>query len=177
MITIFMELDAMTKKLSLLLLFMLFTSCLESKTANSPEKSHMRIKTIHGDILIKFEDKKAPITSKRIKELVSNGFYNGLKFHRVIPGFVAQGGDPKGTGTGGSGKKIKAEFSDLKHEVGTVAMARGPDINSADSQFYISLGKHPHLDGKYTVFGQVVEGIENAKKIVQGDKMLQVTLE
>ena len=167
----------MARLLLTLLITLNFAGCLDNSEKTKKEKNLMRIKTVHGDILIEFKPKKAPITSKRIKELVEQGFYNGLKFHRVIPGFVAQGGDPKGNGTGGSGKKIKAEFTDLKHEVGTVAMARGPDVDSADSQFYISLGVHPHLDGKYTIFGQVVEGIENATKISQGDKMLQVSLE
>ena len=142
-----------------------------------PAKSLMRIKTIKGDIVIKLLDSKAPNTVKRIKALVKAKFYNGLIFHRVIPNFVIQGGDPKGNGTGGSGQNIKAEFNDTKHVLGSVAMARSQEINSADSQFYISLGTHPHLDNKYTVFGKVTSGIDVAKKILKGDKMLKVIIE
>jgi cyclophilin family peptidyl-prolyl cis-trans isomerase len=137
----------------------------------------MRIKTIKGDITITLLEKKAPNTVKRIKKLIKSNFYDGLVFHRVIPGFVVQGGDPKGNGTGGSGQNIKAEFNDTKHVLGTVAMARSQEINSADSQFYISLGTHPHLDNKYTVFGQVLNGVDVAKKLVKGDKMIKVIIE
>lgn len=119
----------------------------------------------------------APKTSARMVELIKKGFYNGLTFHRVVPGFVVQGGDPQGTGMGGSGQKLQAEFNTRKHLLGTVAMARSSDPNSADSQFYISLGTHPHLDRQYTVFGQVVEGAEVSKQIQVGDKMLTVTVE
>lgn len=140
-------------------------------------KEHVRIKTVHGDIVFKLNPNVAPITTARFKELTNEKFYNGLTFHRVIAGFVIQGGDPSGNGTGGSGKKLKAEFSGLKHTKGTVAMARSQDPNSADSQFYIALGPQPHLDGKYTIFGQVTEGMEVLDKIKKGDKMLFVTLE
>ncbi len=136
-----------------------------------------RIKTIHGDIVFAFYPDKAPNTVKRISELIKEGFYDGLIFHRVVAGFVVQGGDPTGTGRGGSGKKLKAEFSDLKHEKGSVAMARSMDVDSADSQFYIALNPAPHLDGQYTIFGKVVEGIDTLDKIVQGDKMISVSLE
>lgn len=119
----------------------------------------------------------APKTSARMAELIKKGFYNGLTFHRVVPGFVVQGGDPQGTGMGGSGQKLQAEFNTRKHVVGTLAMARSADPNSADSQFYISLGTHPHLDRQYTVFGQVIEGLEVSKQIQVGDKMLTVTVE
>lgn len=134
------------------------------------------INTDYGDIKFKFYSKDAPNTSARIAELIQEGFYNGLTFHRVIPGFVAQGGDPLGNGTGGSGKKQKAEFNQRKHLLGTVSMARSADPDSADSQFYICLGPQPHLDGQYTVFGQVVEGIEAVQKLKVGDKMNSVTL-
>lgn len=162
--------------------FLFFCSCLQNKleTQINPgalTASKARIKTIHGDIVFKFLDGDAPNTCARIKELIKSGFYNGLVFHRVIPGFVIQGGDPSGTGSGGSGKKLKAEFNQKKHIAGTVAMARSQDINSADSQFYISTGTHPHLDGKYTIFGEVVDGLDVANKIQQGDKMLTVILE
>ena len=144
----------------------------------STGSSKVRIKTIHGDIIFKFLPKYAPNTVARIKELVNEDFYNGLTFHRVIPGFVAQGGDPKGNGSGGSGTKLKAEFSnEIKHKKGSVAMARSSDPDSADSQFYISYGPQPHLDGKYTIFGEVIEGMDVAEKLKVGDKMILVTLE
>jgi cyclophilin family peptidyl-prolyl cis-trans isomerase len=100
---------------------------------------------------------------------VRSGFYDGLRFHRVIPGFVVQGGDPSGNGTGGSGRKLKAEFNGRHHVEGTVAMARAQDPDSADSQFYFCLGTYPHLDRSYTIFGQVVEGMDVAKKLRIGD--------
>lgn len=140
-------------------------------------KPILRIKTIKGDIRINLLKDQAPNTVKRITALAKKNFYDGLVFHRVIPGFVVQGGDPKGNGTGGSGQTIKAEFNKTKHVLGTVAMARSQEINSADSQFYISLGIHPHLDNQYTVFGQVIEGIDIVKKINKGDKMLKVIVE
>ena len=125
------------------------------------------LNTNAGSIHIEFYSNKAPKTVERITELIKSGFYEGIQFHRVIPNFVAQAGDPTGTGVGGSGKKINAEFNDSIHTKGTVAMARLGDENSADSQFYIALSTLPHLDGKYTVFGKVVKGIElldNVKK-------------
>ncbi|MCR4428377.1 MAG: peptidylprolyl isomerase [Caldiserica bacterium] len=109
--------------------------------------------------------------------LAKRGFYDGLTFHRVEPGFVIQGGDPNGNGTGGPGYHIKAEFNSRKHLEGTVAMARAKDPNSAGSQFYICLSPQPSLDGKYTVFGQVIEGMDVVKRIQVGDKILKVRLE
>lgn len=172
--------------LSILMSLFLITGagCTEndSQTTAKPKESDnkgssVRIKTSHGDIVFKLLPEVAPITSARFKELVQEGFYNGLTFHRVIPNFVAQGGDPTATGSGGSGKKLKAEFSDKKHVKGTVAMARAQDVNSADSQFYFALADLPHLDGKYTIFGEVTDGQENLDKIKKGDKMLSVSLE
>ena len=175
------------KTISLIILSIFFSSCignnneidsnLNSQSILNSKNVSARIKTIHGDIIFKFHEKDAPNTSKRIQELISNGFYNGLTFHRAIPNFVVQGGDPKGNGTGGSGKNIAAEINTHKHIPGTVAMARARNLNSADSQFYISLGTHPHLDNKYTIFGHVVSGLDNANKIQVGDKMISVTLE
>jgi cyclophilin family peptidyl-prolyl cis-trans isomerase len=173
------------KLITLMTFALMLTGCFESqneaKIQTSPAKeiteNIARIKTTHGDIVFEFLKEDAPNTSARIKQLIKEGFYNGLIFHRVIPGFVVQGGDPTGMGTGGSGKKLKAEFNQNKHIPGTVAMARAQDINSADSQFYISTGTHPHLDGKYTVFGKVKEGLDVANKVQQGDKMITVTLE
>lgn len=136
----------------------------------------MIIELDSGKVEIEFYPREAPNTVARIQELVRSGFYNGLSFHRVVPGFVVQGGDPAGNGTGGSNQKLKAEFNAHKHVEGTVAMARAQDKDSADSQFYISLGTHPHLDGQYTVFGRVVSGMDLVKKIKVGDKMKTVSL-
>jgi len=133
------------------------------------------IKTVHGNIAFKFYPTKAPNTSKRIAELVKSGFYDGLTFHRVVPNFVIQGGDPKGDGTGGTGMKLKAEFNDLQHVRGTVAMARSQDPDSADSQFYIALNTLPNLDRNYTIFGQVIEGLELLDKVVIGEKIISMT--
>ncbi len=135
------------------------------------------LNTTKGVIKYKFYSKDAPATVARIVELIQQGFYNGLTFHRVVPGFVIQGGDPVGNGTGGSGQKLKAEFNERRHVEGTVAMARAADPNSADSQFYISLGRHPHLDRSYTVFGQVTEGMDVSRQIAVGDRMTSVTIE
>lgn len=134
------------------------------------------IKTEKGNITFRFYHKKAPNTVTRIIELAQQGFYDGVTFHRVVPNFVIQAGDPTGTGAGGSGQKIKAEFNDIQHTKGTVAMARAADVNSADSQFYICLNTLPHLDGKYTVFGQVTDGFDVIDKIAQGDKIISLSL-
>lgn len=148
-----------------------------TEDANGLSKATAVITTAQGVIKFKFYPKDAPNTVNRIVELIGKGFYDGLIFHRVIPGFVVQGGDPQGTGTGGSGQKLKAEFNKRRHIEGTVAMARAQDPDSADSQFYISLGNHPHLDGNYTVFGQVIEGMDVARKVKPGDKIQSVRLE
>ena len=140
-------------------------------------KATVILTTSQGVIKFKFYPVDAPNTVKRIVELMSQGFYTGLTWHRVIPGFVIQGGDPQGTGRGGSGQKLKAEFSNRRHIEGTVAMARGGDKDSADSQFYITLGTFPHLDHSYTVFGQVIEGMEVARKIRIGDKIISMVVQ
>ena len=111
----------------------------------------------------------APNHVARIKELAQQGFYDGVVFHRVIDGFMAQTGDPTGTGRGGSGKNLKAEFSKAPHERGTVSMARANHPDSADSQFFICFDDARFLDGKYTVWGQVTEGMENVDKIKRGE--------
>lgn len=139
-------------------------------------RATVEIQTERGKIRFKFYTHDAPNTIKRIIELINSGFYNGLKFHRVVPGFVVQGGDPIGDGTGGSGQKLSAEFNGRKHVEGAIAMARAADPDSADSQFYISLGNHPHLDGKYTVFGQVTYGLDVVRKIKVGDRMKSVVI-
>ena len=138
--------------------------------------SSATIKTIHGDIVFRFYTKAAPRTSARVIQLIKNGFYDGLVFHRAIPNFIIQTGDPTGTGTGGSGVKLKPEFNELQHIKGTIGMARGIDPNSGDSQFYISLTTLSHLDGKNTVFGQVVDGLDVLPKLSKGDKIISITL-
>lgn len=147
-----------------------------SESAIVSDSKQAVLTTIHGDLTFEFFPEKAPVTVKRIQELISQGFYNGITFHRVVPGFVVQAGDPTGTGTSGSGKKLKAEFSDVKHVKGIVAMARTQDPNSADSQFYIALADIPHLDGKYTVFAKVTKGLELLDKIKVGDKIIKFSL-
>jgi peptidylprolyl isomerase len=121
-----------------------------------------------GRVVIELRPDLAPNHVARIKELTRQGFYDGLVFHRVIDGFMAQTGDPKGNGTGGSGKKLKAEFSKEKHVRGTTSMARAQDPDSGDSQFYIMFQPSPHLDGQYTVWGKVVEGMEFVDMIKKG---------
>ncbi|MGQ0677424.1 MAG: peptidylprolyl isomerase [Rhodospirillales bacterium] len=122
----------------------------------------------YGRVVIELRPDLAPGHVKRIKELARKGFYDGVVFHRVIPGFMAQGGDPGGTGTGGSGQKLKAEFSKEKHERGTASMARANDPDSADSQFFICFEPAPFLDGKYTIWGRVVQGMEFVDRIKKG---------
>lgn len=135
------------------------------------------IETARGTIKYRLFTKDAPKTTRRIAELSASGFYDGIVFHRVVPSFVIQGGDPTGTGTSGSGVKLPAEFNDRKHVLGTVSMARSQDVNSADSQFYICLGTHSYLDRQYTVYGQVIEGTDVVQQIKQGDRMNKVSVE
>jgi peptidylprolyl isomerase/peptidyl-prolyl cis-trans isomerase B (cyclophilin B) len=129
-----------------------------------------------GEIRIEFFPEDAPKTVENFVTLAKKGFYNGLAFHRVVPGFVVQGGDPQGNGTGGPGYTIKAEFNPQKHVRGSVAMARSQHPDSAGSQFYITYGAQPHLDGSYTVFGKVVAGMEHVDAIRQGDRMTSVSI-
>ncbi|TCS63045.1 peptidylprolyl isomerase [Varunaivibrio sulfuroxidans] len=122
-----------------------------------------------GRVVIQMRPDLAPHHVARIKELVRQGFYDGLTFHRVIAGFMAQTGDPRGDGTGGSGQKLKAEFSDAPHVRGTVSMARARSIDSADSQFFIVYSRAANLDGQYTVWGQVVQGMRFVDMIKRGN--------
>jgi peptidyl-prolyl cis-trans isomerase B (cyclophilin B) len=135
------------------------------------------IETVKGTIKIELKEKEAPITTQNFIKLVQKGFYDGLTFHRVIRGFMIQGGCPKGNGTGGPGYSIKDEFHpNLKHTKGALSMANsGP--NSGGSQFFITEEPQPHLDGHHSVFGQVIEGQDIVEKIKQGDKMLKVTIQ
>ena len=142
-----------------------------ASTSDAAEKDnliYMELKT--GRVVIETRPDLAPGHVARIKELVKQGFYDGVVFHRVIDGFMAQTGDPQGTGMGGSGKKLKAEFSKEPHVRGTVSMARAQDPDSADSQFFICFAKSDFLDGKYTVWGRVVEGMEHIDKVKKGDR-------
>ena len=127
------------------------------------------LETAHGRITIKLRPDLAPNHVARIKELARQKFYDGTPFHRVIPGFMAQGGDPTGTGTGGSGKKLKAEFSQEPFKRGTLGMARSQSPDSADSQFFICFARAEHLDGQYTVWGEVSEGMDVVDKIAKGE--------
>ena len=122
-----------------------------------------------GRVVIELRPDLAPRHVARIKELARKGFYDGIVFHRVIEGFMAQGGDPTGTGTGGSGVRLPAEFSGEPFVRGTMGMARSQDPNSADSQFFICFGPASSLNGKYTVVGRVVEGMEHVDHIKKGD--------
>lgn len=124
----------------------------------------------HGRVVIELRPDLAPKHVERIKELARKGFYDGLTFHRVIDGFMVQGGDPQGNGTGGSGQNLPAEFSAERHVRGILSMARSQHPNSADSQFFIMLGDAPFLDHKYTVWGKVTSGMEYVDKIKKGDK-------
>ncbi len=122
-----------------------------------------------GRVVIQLRPDLAPKHVKRIKELAREGYYDGLIFHRVIPGFMAQTGCPDGQGTGGSGQKLQAEFNDEPYVRGTCGMARTTNPDSADSQFFITFDDTPHLDGQYTVWGQVVEGMEHVDSINEGE--------
>ena len=122
-----------------------------------------------GRVTIKLRPDLAPGHVARIKELAREGFYDGLLFHRVIDGFMAQTGDPQGNGTGGSGKKLKAEFTREPFERGTVGMARAQSPDSGDSQFFIMFDEGSFLNGKYTVWGRVVSGMEYVDKIKRGE--------
>lgn len=124
-----------------------------------------------GRVVIKLRPDLAPNHVARIKELTRKHFYDGLNFHRVIPGFMAQTGDPRGDGTGGSGQRLKAEFSKEPHVRGTVSMARANDPNSGDSQFFICFEQASFLDGQYTVWGNVVSGMEFVDKIKPGSQL------
>lgn len=123
----------------------------------------------HGRVVIRLRPDLAPGHVARIKELARDGFYNGLLFHRVIDGFMAQTGDPRGNGTGGSGRKLKAEFTREPFKRGTVGMARAQDPDSGDSQFFIMFDDGAFLNGKYTVWGEVTSGMEFVDRIKRGE--------
>ena len=136
--------------------------------AATPEDT-LILETSKGNVLIEMRPDLAPEHVARIKELARQGFYDGVVFHRVIDGFMAQTGDPTGTGAGGSGQKLDAEFSAEPHTRGAVSMARAQSPNSADSQFFIVFDDASFLDSKYTVWGRVIEGMETVDKINKGE--------
>jgi len=154
----------------------LFSKAPQAGDEGIPEGNHIKIETKNGDMLIELYSDSAPNTVANFKALAGKGYYDGLKFHRVIAGFMAQGGDPDGTGMGGPGYKVKAEFNDRKHVHGTLAMARSSDPDSAGSQFYICFAPASHLDGQYTIFGQVTEGLDVLDQIKQDDLMVKVSV-
>ena len=136
--------------------------------ATDPENT-LVLDTTRGQVTIELRPDVAPNHVARIKELVRDGFYDGIVFHRVIEGFMAQTGCPKGNGTSGSGKKLNQEFNDAPHERGTVSMARTSDPNSGDSQFFICFDDAEFLDGQYTVWGQVESGMEHVDALPKGE--------
>jgi peptidylprolyl isomerase len=133
-----------------------------------PENT-MILETTKGRVVIEMRPELAPGHVARIKALVRDGFYDGIVFHRVIDGFMAQTGCPHGTGTGGSGQKLKAEFNPEPHVRGTVSMARAQNPDSGDSQFFICFDDARFLDKQYTVWGRVTEGMDNVDKIKRGE--------
>jgi peptidylprolyl isomerase len=136
--------------------------------AATPEDT-LVIETSRGPVTVELRPDLAPNHVKRIKELARQGFYDGVVFHRVIDGFMAQTGDPTGSGSGGSGQKLRAEFNDEPHVRGTCSMARAQSPDSADSQFFICFDDATFLDGQYTVWGRVIDGMDNVDKITRGE--------
>jgi cyclophilin family peptidyl-prolyl cis-trans isomerase len=168
---------------STLCCLIVFAGVLGGSAAPAAAAEKLVLELTTGKVVILLRPDLAPNHVARIKELAQQGFYDGIVFHRVIEGFMAQTGDPTGTGTGGSGKKIKAEFSKAPFARGTVGMARSSSPDSADSQFFICFAPAPFLNGQYTVWGTVVEGMENVDKIKRGeppsnpDKIVHATIE
>jgi peptidylprolyl isomerase len=146
-----------------------------------PENT-LKLETTKGDVVIEMRPDLAPNHVARIKELVRDGFYDGIVFHRVIDGFMAQTGCPQGTGTGGSGKKLKAEFNAEPHVRGVVSMARAQNPDSGDSKFFVVFDDATFLDRQYTAWGKVISGMENVDKIKRGepvrdpDKIIKATI-
>ena len=140
-----------------------------TNSANADGGPTLLLETTKGQVEIKMLPDLAPNHVARITELANSGFYDGVIFHRVIPGFMAQTGDPQGTGMGGSGQKLDAEFSDYQYEVGTVGMARSMNPNSGDSQFFICFDGCGHLTGQYTAWGQVERGMDTVEKLAAGE--------
>lgn len=159
---------------------MTFTEPAKAMTFEKEKKYQAVIHTTKGDIVCELYPDKAPLSVTNFIQLAQGGFYNGLKFHRVVPSFVVQGGDPKGDGTGGPGYTVPAEIG-LKHIQGALAWARtsdqiNPQRRSSGSQFYITLEQIAHLDNQYTVFGQTISGMDVVKKIQQGDVIEKIDI-
>jgi cyclophilin family peptidyl-prolyl cis-trans isomerase len=158
----------------LLRLVVLITGLTVAAAASADQKKRdlenmLYLELKSGRVVIQLLPDVAPKHVARVKELARQKFYDGIVFHRVIPGFMAQSGDPTGTGTGGTGQKLPAEFSKTPFERGTIGAARTADPNSADSQFFICFADAPHLNGQYTVWGKVIEGMELVDKIAAGE--------
>jgi len=167
------------KRFIFLFILIIFTGNAMAENAN--EK--LLIELSHGDVVIELHSDIAPLHVDRIKTLAKDGFYDGIIFHRVIEGFMAQTGDPTGTGYGGSDyPDLRAEFSNKPFERGTIGMARSSNPNSANSQFFICFEPASFLNGQYTVWGTVIEGMENVDKIARGeppanpDKIIKMTI-
>ena len=170
----------MKRIIALLLVFITllsFTACKKNKNKETeptpPRYTYVKMTVAeYGDIILKLDRREAPKTVENFVKLVNEGFYNGLTFHRVIEGFMIQGGDPKADGTGGSGQKIVGEFSAngyknaIKHKRGVISMARSNAYNSASSQFFIMHDTATHLDGNYAAFGHVISGMDVVDAIV-----------
>ena len=148
--------------------FFVMTNAAKATSDNGVGQT-LLLETSKGQVEIKMLPELAPKHVARITELASNGFYDGIIFHRVIPDFMAQTGDPDGTGMGGSGQKLEAEFTDYEYKEGTVGMARSSNPNSGDSQFFICFDGCSHLTGQYTVWGQVKRGMDTVRKIAIGE--------
>ncbi len=164
------EVIAMTRNLRKIRLTVLsaFLGAIFIMSEKSSEAAVVVLATTKGQVEIEMKPELAPNHVARITELVKQGFYDGIIFHRVIPGFMAQTGDPTGTGMGGSGKNLNAEFTDYEYVEGTVGMARAMNPNSADSQFFICFEGCGHLTGQYTVWGQVTDGMDVVRQINEG---------
>jgi peptidylprolyl isomerase len=137
--------------------------------ADSDPENTLILETTQGTVTIELRPDLAPNHCARIKELARDKFYDGIVFHRVLDGFMAQTGCPEGTGTGGSGQHLAAEFNDEPHVRGTTSMARAASPDSADSQFFICFDDSSFLDGEYTVWGKVVDGMDNVDKLKRGE--------
>ena len=148
---------------------LLGAALMTTEAASADPENTLFMDLEHGRVVIEMRPDLAPKHVEQIKRLTRDGFYDGVVFHRVIEGFMAQGGDPTGTGSGGSGTNLPAEFSNEPHVRGVTSMARTQDPNSADSQFFIMFAPAPHLDGQYTVWGKVTEGMEFVDKLKRGD--------
>jgi peptidylprolyl isomerase len=152
-----------------LFVFVFMTGFSMTDSSAKAAGKYLVLTTSQGPIKIELLPDLAPNHVARISQLADEGFYDGIIFHRVIPGFMAQTGDPTGTGMGGSGEKLKAEFTDYPYQEGTVGMARAMNPDSADSQFFICFDGCGHLTGQYTVWGQVAEGMDTVYKITPGE--------